>query len=113
MHNNLNSVVLISGLVTFLAAYHYIRVFNSWVNAYGDTASKLENDATKILAPTFTSVPFNDAYQYMDWLLTVPAGKLGDGIMEIQAPTFTDVSFTDAYQYMDWMLTVPVLLIEI
>ena len=26
----------------------------------------------EILAPTFTGVPFNDAYQYMDWLLTVP-----------------------------------------
>merc|ERR1711897_69851 len=37
------SAVLISGLVTFIAAYHYIRIFNSWV----------------------------DAYRYMDWLLPV------------------------------------------
>merc|ERR1712113_650516 len=28
------SAVLISGLVTFIAAYHYIRIFNSWVDAY-------------------------------------------------------------------------------
>merc|ERR1711896_55157 len=28
------SAVLISGLVTFIAAYHYIRIFNSWVEAY-------------------------------------------------------------------------------
>jgi len=28
------SAVYISGLVTFIAAYHYIRIFNSWVDAY-------------------------------------------------------------------------------
>ena len=28
------SAVFISGLVTFIAAYHYIRIFNSWVDAY-------------------------------------------------------------------------------
>merc|ERR1712225_42190 len=28
------SAVIISGLVTFIAAYHYIRIFNSWVDAY-------------------------------------------------------------------------------
>merc|ERR1712045_1098236 len=26
--------VIISGLVTFIAAYHYMRIFNSWVGAY-------------------------------------------------------------------------------
>merc|ERR1719168_607045 len=56
------SAVLISGLVTFIAAYHYIRIFNSWVDAYAyDRGSD---------APTLTGVPFNDAYRYMDWLLT-------------------------------------------
>jgi TctA family transporter len=25
------SAVIISGLVTFIAAYHYIRIFNSWL----------------------------------------------------------------------------------
>jgi len=58
------SAVLISGLVTFIAAYHYIRIFNSWVDAY-----EYSPGAT---APTLTGVPFNDAYRYMDWLLTVP-----------------------------------------
>merc|ERR1711966_182076 len=58
------SAVLISGLVTFIAAYHYIRIFNSWVDAYAYSPG-----AT---APTLTGVPFNDAYRYMDWLLTVP-----------------------------------------
>merc|ERR1712157_188124 len=58
------SAVLISGLVTFIAAYHYIRIFNSWVDAYSYTATPG--------TPTLTGVPFNDAYRYMDWLLTVP-----------------------------------------
>merc|ERR1719261_1608360 len=28
------TALIISGLVTFIAAYHYIRIFNSWVDAY-------------------------------------------------------------------------------
>merc|ERR1719265_148144 len=28
------TALIISGLVTFIAAYHYIRIFNSWVEAY-------------------------------------------------------------------------------
>jgi len=66
------SAVLVSGLVTFIAAYHYIRIFNSWVGAYEYTASKVVGGAMGDSAPTLTGVPFNDAYRYMDWLLTVP-----------------------------------------
>jgi len=62
------SAVCISGLVTFIAAYHYIRIFNSWVEAYSFPASV---DGA-IGDPVATGVPFNDAYRYMDWLLTVP-----------------------------------------
>merc|ERR1712150_330403 len=58
------SAVLISGLVTFIAAYHYIRIFNSWVDAYEYSTEQHD--------PKRTGVPFNDAYRYMDWLLTVP-----------------------------------------
>jgi bacteriorhodopsin len=58
----LQTAVIISGLVTFIAAYHYIRIFNSWVDAYEYSTG----------APKLTGVPFNDAYRYMDWLLTVP-----------------------------------------
>merc|ERR1712211_12454 len=58
------SAVLISGLVTFIAAYHYMRIFNSWVDAYSYSAG--------VADPVLTGVPFNDAYRYMDWLLTVP-----------------------------------------
>jgi len=66
------SAVLISGLVTFIAAYHYIRIFNSWVDAYHYSAGTVEHGALEMQAPALTGVPFNDAYRYMDWLLTVP-----------------------------------------
>merc|ERR1719395_161277 len=62
------SAVVISGLVTFIAAYHYIRIFNSWVESYN--YPKAFNNT--IQDPVLTGVPFNDAYRYMDWLLTVP-----------------------------------------
>merc|ERR1711879_1038746 len=66
------SAALISGLVTFIAAYHYIRIFNSWVDAYAYAAGEVKDGAMETQAPTLTGVPFNDAYRYMDWLLTVP-----------------------------------------
>jgi len=62
VHEKFRSAVIISGLVTFIAAYHYMRIFNSWVEAYKYGAS----------GPETTGIPFNDAYRYMDWLLTVP-----------------------------------------
>jgi len=61
------SAVIISGLVTFIAAYHYLRIFNSWVEAYAWTT-----DADGAASVVATGIPFNDAYRYMDWLLTVP-----------------------------------------
>jgi len=64
VRDQFKSAVLISGLVTFIAAYHYIRIFNSWVEAYKYSPGKPN--------PELTGVPFNDAYRYMDWLLTVP-----------------------------------------
>jgi len=66
------SAVLISGLVTFIAAYHYMRIFNSWVDAYSYSPGELERGEIVIGNPKLTGVPFNDAYRYMDWLLTVP-----------------------------------------
>merc|ERR1712199_94749 len=66
------SAVFISGLVTFIAAYHYIRIFNSWVEAYEYGAGEMVGGAMEMKAPAVTGVPFNDAYRYMDWLLTVP-----------------------------------------
>merc|ERR1712193_12105 len=64
VQDKFKSAVLISGLVTFIAAYHYIRIFNSWVESYRYSVGKPD--------PELTGVPFNDAYRYMDWLLTVP-----------------------------------------
>jgi len=58
------TALIISGLVTFIAAYHYMRIFNSWTEAYKYTLKSSD--------PVLTGVPFNDAYRYMDWLLTVP-----------------------------------------
>merc|ERR1712050_183879 len=66
------SAVFISGLVTFIAAYHYIRIFNSWVDAYHYGAGDAHGGAMQMGGPKLTGVPFNDAYRYMDWLLTVP-----------------------------------------
>jgi len=70
------SAVIISGLVTFIAAYHYFRIFNSWVEGYKYTTAANQagvvNGALNITDPTITGIPFNDAYRYMDWLLTVP-----------------------------------------
>merc|ERR1712123_405389 len=58
---------------TFIAAYHYIRIFNSWVDAYEFPAvTEGAADSIAIQDPTLTGKPFNDAYRYMDWLLTVP-----------------------------------------
>jgi bacteriorhodopsin len=62
------SALVITGLVTFIAAYHYIRIFNSWVESYKYPAAYNNT----IQDPQLTGVPFNDAYRYMDWLLTVP-----------------------------------------
>jgi len=66
------SAVLISGLVTFIAAYHYIRIFNSWVDAYEYKPGNIIDGAMDLKNPSLTGIPFNDAYRYMDWLLTVP-----------------------------------------
>jgi bacteriorhodopsin len=60
------SAVFISGLVSVIAASHYVRIFNSWVDAYS------YNGVAQGESPKLTGVPFNDAYRYMDWLLTVP-----------------------------------------
>merc|ERR1711908_152354 len=66
--NQYQSALIISGMVTFIAAYHYLRIFNSWVEAY----EYKPNSSGEVEDPKLTGVPFNDAYRYMDWLLTVP-----------------------------------------
>lgn len=56
------TALTITGLVTAIAAYHYLRIFESWTAAYTMTNGIV----------TATGVGFNDAYRYVDWLLTVP-----------------------------------------
>lgn len=56
------TALTITGLVTAIAAYHYFRIFESWTEAYSLTNGVL----------TATGAGFNDAYRYVDWLLTVP-----------------------------------------
>jgi len=68
VHEKYKSAMTITGLVTFIAAYHYIRIFNSWNDAYAFPPA-VEGVTG---APLMTGKPFNDAYRYMDWLLTVP-----------------------------------------
>jgi bacteriorhodopsin len=56
------TALTITGLVTFIAAYHYFRIFESWGEAFTFVDGAL----------VATGTPFNDAYRYVDWLLTVP-----------------------------------------
>ena len=58
-----------------------------------------------------TSVPFNDAYHHMDWLMTVRLLLIE--IRMVVYPKVTSVPFNDAYRCMDWMLTLRLLRIEI
>ena len=53
--------MIVSGLVILIAAYHYVRIFNSWVDAYD-----YPTGSTKL-----TGVPFNDVYRYIEWLLNM------------------------------------------
>lgn len=54
--------VTISGLVTAIAAYHYLQIMISW-----NGSATVETG--QVVA---TGEPFNRAYRYVDWLLTVP-----------------------------------------
>ncbi len=54
--------IVASALVVIIAGYHYFRILGSWQEAY-----TLSGDQ---YVPT--GKPFNDAYRYVDWLLTVP-----------------------------------------
>jgi bacteriorhodopsin len=59
---NYKTALTISGLVTAIAFYHYVRIFDSWDAAYVVTNG--------VIKPSGKA--FNDAYRYVDWLLTVP-----------------------------------------
>jgi len=56
--------IVVSALVCGIAAYHYFRIFNSFNGAY----------VPESIGGAYTLTPegFNEAYRYVDWLLTVP-----------------------------------------
>ena len=54
--------MMASALVVAIAAYHYFRIFGSWTEAYALVDGMYEP----------TGALFNEAYRYVDWLLTVP-----------------------------------------
>ncbi|XWX02859.1 bacteriorhodopsin-like [Aggregatilineales bacterium SYSU G02658] len=60
--NEYRSALVMSALVVAVAGYHYLRIFESWSGAFVITDAGYE--------PSLTA--FNDAYRYVDWLLTVP-----------------------------------------
>jgi bacteriorhodopsin len=47
--------VTLSATVVLIALYHYVRIFDSWVATVGGSQGT-----------------FNEAYRYVDWILTVP-----------------------------------------
>jgi bacteriorhodopsin len=51
-----------SSMVTFIAGYHYFRIFNS----FNDSSMK------NAIAIGTSQGTFNEAYRYVDWILTVP-----------------------------------------
>ncbi len=56
------SALVMSSMVTFIAGYHYLRIFNSF------------NESSHAGAITIgtSQGAFNEAYRYVDWILTVP-----------------------------------------
>lgn len=85
------SALLIGGLVTFIAAYHYVRIFDSWVDAYEYKARSDGVDQD----PVLTGRPFNDAYRYMDWILTVPL-LLAEIVMAMELPSDLSKHYCEA-----------------
>lgn len=56
------SALVMSSMVTFIAGYHYFRIFNAF------------NESSVKGAVTIGTAQgsFNEAYRYVDWILTVP-----------------------------------------
>ncbi|MFY8003150.1 MAG: bacteriorhodopsin, partial [Candidatus Nanopelagicaceae bacterium] len=60
-----NALVL-SSMVTFIAAYHYLRIFDSFKDATKEGTFEVVTDYN------VSSMAFNEGYRYVDWILTVP-----------------------------------------
>jgi bacteriorhodopsin len=59
------NALVMSSMVTFIAGYHYWRIFDSFKEA---------STGTTTVSVNMSGEPgsFNEAYRYVDWLLTVP-----------------------------------------
>jgi bacteriorhodopsin len=56
------TALVMSSMVTFIAGYHYWRIFNSFEHSSEANAVKIGT----------SQGAFNEAYRYVDWILTVP-----------------------------------------
>ncbi len=56
------SALVMSSMVTFIAGYHYMRIINSFTESSTDMTVDISG----------AQGSFNEAYRYVDWLLTVP-----------------------------------------
>ncbi len=59
------NAVVISAIVCGIAAYHYFRIFANFQESYPPGESVTADHV-------LSNVVFNEAYRYVDWLLTVP-----------------------------------------
>ncbi|CAE8736729.1 unnamed protein product [Polarella glacialis] len=55
------TALTITGIVTLIAIYHYVRIFNSWAEAFEAVSEDGGDDAVRL-----TGARFNDAYSYVD-----------------------------------------------
>ena len=59
------NALVVSATVCGIAAYHYFRIFENFKESYPAGATVTD-------AHALSNVEFNEAYRYVDWLLTVP-----------------------------------------
>jgi bacteriorhodopsin len=57
--------LVISAIVCGIAAYHYFRIFENFKESYPAGATAADPHL-------LSNIEFNEAYRYVDWLLTVP-----------------------------------------
>jgi bacteriorhodopsin len=56
------NALVMSSMVTFIAGYHYLRIFDSFKESSENMVVNISGEQGS----------FNEAYRYVDWLLTVP-----------------------------------------
>ena len=62
--------LVVSAIVCFIAAYHYMRIFNSFTDAYIAVGEGMPG--VQDMFQLVKGDGFNEGYRYVDWLLTVP-----------------------------------------